>query len=348
MAISTTETRINSHSWVKKLIPVLVSFFILYYYFHDQNWTTLLIGVKKSQVIVSIVAVLAPQLLSWFFEVLITERHMVWFHGTFPLKNFLWVRGAIYLLVMINSSLGFGGVLIYLRRKARIAWSKLLGIMLFRYVLTLWGICVLMITITIVMYFYGGFEKVGINIWVLSLVLILLFVVMIETWFFWQGKKQFGLNRVVIRNPGSEFWMAFRTSTKKQWLLTWAMGIPPLILYLVGIYFQAIAFNIKIPFLQFMLFSPLVMVVSDMPIAFAGFGSTTLAFITFFGNYGSNEAITALTLFSPLVRAIVRTLIGLVSLQFTTQDINTLLQQPSQKLNSILSVQWRKISKIKE
>ncbi len=109
------------------------------------------------------------------------------------------------------------------------------------------------------------------------------------------------------------------------------MGIPPFILSLTGIYFVALAFEVNIPYLEFMAVYPLMMFIIDLPIAFAGFGTTTLAFIAFFGGYGSAEAIAALTLFLPFARATLRVLIGLVSLRPAIQDINTLLRRPLTK-----------------
>jgi len=273
---------------------------------------------------------------------------MVWFHGTFSFKDFVWVRGAMYLLVMINASFGFGGVFVYIWKKAKITWTRLLGIMLFRYLLTVWGLVIIMIPTIVGIYFYDGFEKVGIKVWLLELPMFFMFIWMIDTWFFWHNEHYFGLSGLFIKNPENEFWTAFRTATGKQWILTGVMAICPFVIYQIGIYFQLLIFGINIPFLKFMLYSPLAIVVSDMPISFAGFGTTTMSFIKFFGSYGTYEAISAFTLFFPLVRAIVRSIIGLISLQFAMQDINALVRQPPQKLSNFFSGLKQKNPKIEE
>jgi len=92
--------------------------------------------------------------------------------------------------------------------------------------------------------------------------------------------------------------------------------------------FLALAFEVKVPFLQFMVFSPLVMLITDLPIAFAGFGTATLAWVIFFRDYGSTEDLAALTLFLPFTRSVCRALIGLVSLRPAFQDISTLSLTP--------------------
>jgi hypothetical protein len=325
MARSITELSSHIPSWVKKVIPILVSVAILYYYFHDQDWRELLIAVTGAHFALAVLAIVIPQLIFWYFDVLIVERLIVWFHGPFCFKTFFWVRGSVYLLTMFHPILGSGGVLIYLWCKIRITWTKLWGIMLFRYGLTLWGMVLVLIPATIAMHQYGLSERIRLNMWIWWGLLLFGFVWLTEAWLCWHHKKCFGLSRIIARNPENEFWTAFHTATKKQWLLTWVMGIPPIILYLIGIYFLSLAFKVNAPFLEYIVVAPLMMAIADIPIAFAGFGTTTLAFFTFFANYGSPEAIAAFTLFLLIVRAVFRAVVGLTCLRPALQDIGTLL-----------------------
>jgi uncharacterized membrane protein YbhN (UPF0104 family) len=315
-------TELTSHipSWIKKVIPILVSVFILYYYFHDQDWHEIVLAVNGANLNLAVLAIIIPQLIFWYFDVLIVQRLIVWFHGPFDFKTFFLIRGAIYLLTMVHPILGGGGVILYLWRNIRITWTKLLGIMLFRYGLTLWGMVLLLIPATIAIHRYGLSERVGLNMWFWWGLLLFGFVWLIEAWLCWHHKKCFGLSKILAPNPKKEFWTAFHTATKKQWLLIWAMGIPPIILYLSGIYFLSRAFNVNAPFLEYMVVAPLTMAIVEMPIAFAGFGTTTLAFFTFFADYGSSEAIAALTLFLPFVRAVFRALVGLACLRPALQN----------------------------
>jgi len=333
MSLLNLKNDIQIPAWLKKFTLLLVSGIILYYYFRNYNWAKILRAIQSSHFTLAIISTVIPQLFFWYFEVLITERHIVWFHGPFSFKEFLWARGAIYLMVMINPSLGFGGVSLYLWRKAQIKWTKLWGIMLFRFLLSIWGICIALIPATLGIQLYWAKEYSIIYFYVWYAILFIMFFWMIETWVFWQRKKYSGLNKLIIRNPESDLWIAFRKSTRNQWILTWIMGITPFMLYLIGIYFLSLAFEVNIPFLKFMVLSPIAMVIADIPFSFAGFGTTTMAFITFFGNYGSPESIAALTLFFPFARTAVRALIGLISIRYASQDINSLLKKSTTKIN---------------
>jgi len=104
------------------------------------------------------------------------------------------------------------------------------------------------------------------------------------------------------------------------------MALPPFILALVGYYFLTLAFGVKVPFLEFMVVSPLVVAIMDLPIAFGGFGTATVAWLTFFGDYGSETDIRALTLFLPVARGITRAGIGMVSLRPALKEIYSLMR----------------------
>jgi len=290
---------------------------------------------SKADLTTALLGVFIPQLLYWFFEVLITERHVTWFHGPFDWRKYIWVRGALYILMLITNTLGSGGIFLYLQRKTRMTWSRLLGIMLFRYGLTLWGLGIFFIPATWALHYYGIAQKAKINLWAWWGLLIFGVLFLIIAWSFWFRKYDFGrLNRLIVRNRESEFWTAFRTATRKQWLLTWAMALPPLWVTFLGCYFLTHAFGVEVPFIEFMVVSPLALLVMDLPIAFSGFGTATLAWVIFFGDYGTAEEIAALTLFYPFVRAACRALFGIISLKPAIKDISMLSLSSSKKSKS--------------
>jgi hypothetical protein len=317
--------------WVKRVVPIIVSAAILYYYFHDKDWQVLWEATARATLWLAILAIVAPQLVHWYFHTLLVQQHFEWFHGPFPLWDYFWVRGAMYILMFVNPVLGGGGVLLYTQRKAKITWTKLWGIILFRIGLMLWGFSVFMIPITLAMHYYGYTEQAGINMYVWWGFLIFGVVYLINGWMTWHHGTHFGISKFVVRDRNSEFWTAFRMASKKQWYFTWALGIPPAIFSLVALYFLNIAFDINVPFVQFIVVAPLAMAIMDLPIAFGGFGTATLAWNTFFEGYGSPEDIAALTLFLPFARAVCRALIGAVSLRPAIKDITTLFQESEQE-----------------
>lgn len=323
---TTTEKRSRIPGWAKKIVPVLVSGIILFYCFRDQDWQKLMDAGSRANLWLAILAIVLPQLVFWFLNTLLIERNFIWFHGPFPFWPFFWVKGAIYILMFVNTMLGSSGMILYQQRKANITWRKYLGILLFRSAMSLWGMAVLMVPTTLALHYYGLAEKTKINMYVWWGLIIFGVLWMTEAWIGWHGKKHFGLSKIVVRDRTTEFWTAFNVSTRKHWLLTMAMTLLPLMFMLTGFYFLTLAFNVEVPFFLFMAVSPIAIMIMDLPIAFAGFGTATVAWTLFFGDYGAAEDIAALTLFIPFGRMACRSLIGLVSLRPALKEIAFLFQ----------------------
>lgn len=329
MAESTPKDKSPVLGWAKKIVPVVVSLLILYYYFRDQEWDKLIDACRGANLWLAVLAIVIPQVAYWFLDSLMTERTFKWFHGPFPLWTYFWVKGAIYILMFINTALGGGGMLLYQQRKAEITWRKFMGVLLFRLGVGAWGMGIIMVPFTLALYYYDLDEKIKINMYVWWGFLIFGIYWFIEGWLVWHHNMSFGISKLIVRDRDSEFWSCFRIAKKKHWLLLWAMILPPYFMMLVGFYFLTFAFGVEVPFLEFMVVSPIVLAIMDLPIAFAGFGTATVAWTLFFGAYGTVESIAALTLFLPFARAICRSLIGLVSLPMALKEINA-ITQPSQ------------------
>ena len=163
---SALEKRPRIPGWVRSVAPVLVSIGILYYYFHDENFQDIVDACKKANLWIAIPAMILPQLIEWITGTLLVERHFRWFHGPFSFRDYFWVRGAMYILMFVNPALGGGGLLLYQQRKAQITWRKIMGIVLFRIGLALFGMAVIMIPLTLLIYHYELDEKIQLNLYV--------------------------------------------------------------------------------------------------------------------------------------------------------------------------------------
>lgn len=314
--------------WIRTGIPVAVSGLILYYYMGKQDWQNVIDAARDTNYVIAFMAVLIPQIIFWWVDVLICYKLFTWFNKPFPWKDYLWAKGGLYLLVLVNTGIGGGGLIYYLYRKIGATWAKLLGIILFRCLLGVWAVGLLMIPGTLLMHYWGLVDKINVNVWVLWPVLITCAVWFLLAWYNWHYTNHFAK----FFNIETEFWTAFREGTQKQWVDMLVLNAGAMFIMLAGIWVIALAFGIKIPFMEFIVAAPFMWFISELPIAFAGFGTTTVAWVLFFGNYGSEAAITGFTLFLPSARLIVRALLGTVSLPFALKDISNLLQWRNKRL----------------
>jgi len=316
------QSRPRLPAWVKQYVPILISAAILFYYFHDQDWREFYDNARGARLWLAAAAAAIPQVTMWITTVLVTAWTMAWFHGPFPFWKYFWMRGAIFILQIVNNPLAAGGSLLYIQRKTGIAWWKLLGIGGFRAQLGIWAFALAMIPVTLSMHYYGLNENLKINIhlwwgWLIAQIPFLAF-----TWIFWHNKLDpTRLGAVIVRDRESDFWHAFNNATPKQWLIVSGMVLPQIALVLTSYYILALAFDVRIPFWEFLVVIPIVLFVSNLPIAFGGFGTTTYAWLTFFGEYDNGGAIEAMTLFIPTARLIIRALFGLVSLPPVIKEI---------------------------
>lgn len=315
--------------WVKKVIPALISAGILSYYLRGQDWGQLREACLRANLGLAVLAVVIPQLVQWFLGTLIVERQFKWFHGPFPFRGYFWVRGGAYILFFVNNALGGSGLLLYQKLKGRITWRKLMGLLLFRVGVGFgWGMMFVMIPATIALHHYGLAAKANLNLqlwWGILLLPGLLFL--ISTWLFWFYQfDPVGLGAFIVRDHNDEFWTAFRAARPRHWILTWIMSVPSVLVLVAGFYVLSLAFHMKIPAVEFMVVMPLALMVIDLPVAFAGFGTATMAWMLFFGDYASEQDIVALTLFFPFCRTVCRLLIGVFSLRPALKEINSLFR----------------------
>jgi hypothetical protein len=320
----------------RRVLPAVISVAILVYYFRNQEWEKLLQSTENANIWLAVLAILIPQLIFWYVEAMAVHKSFEWFHGPFPFWDYFWVKGTGYILLFINTALGASGILIYQKVKADISMERFLGILLFRSAMLMWGVCIASIPFTLALHYYGHAGLFGNWIYAWWALLIFGAYWFIEAWIVWHYKKSFGIAAIIANQRENDFWTAFHNSKPKHWIYMWAMMFPPFFITLIGYYFVTIAFNVDVPFFYFIVVIPMAIAIMDLPIAFAGFGTATIAWNAFFGDYGTAADIAALTLFIPICRTGVRILMGIISIKPAADEIGTLMdaRKQSEQINS--------------
>jgi len=325
-------------NWLKTVLAVLVSISILAFYFKDLEWDLFFQSIREANLWLAFFSVLLPQLVFWLFGVFQMERTFTWFHKPFPWKEFMWIRGALYLFMVINTAIGGVGNVLYLQQKTKISWVRFIAISFFRMSVQTAAIGMLLIPFTIVMHFMGIFDSTPLNPFIWWAVLIVGQLAFWDGWFFFLKQRAIGLSRYLFtqgsrsglliggyRNVDHEIWFAFRQATQRQWVLFMIWANIPVIALILGYWYFAKAFNIEIPFVLFVVTMLLVNFLQDLPIAFAGFGTTTMAWAMFYGDYASVEAIASLSVCLPLMRLFVRSGIGVICMKPAIEDVVSIL-----------------------
>lgn len=326
-------------NWLKTVSAIVISLAILAFYFKDLDWPRFFESIENANWWMAFLAVLFPQLVFWLFSVYQIERTFRWWHRSFDWKNYTWVRGALYLVMMVNTGVGGAGNVLYLQQKTQVSWIKFIAIAFFRTSVQSASIGLLLIPLTLLMHIFGVFEKTPLNPWMWWAVLIAGQMAFWDGWFYFQKNKAIGLSKYLftegehngqliggIRNREHEIWEIFRIATKAQWIYLMIWAQISIITMVLGYWFFAKAFSIEIPFVLFVVTILLVSFLQDLPIAFAGFGSTTMAWSIFYGEYVSPEAIASLTLCLPLLRLLCRGAIGVICIKPAISDVTAIIE----------------------
>lgn len=314
MASLRQNSRHEAWNYLRRILPLAVSAALIYYYFRNVDWHAIVAAGEHADIWLIIAGRALPVFAYWWLGAQLTQRMIGWFHKPVPLRDILWAKGALTLLLVINMVFSSGGFFIYLVRKAKIGPLKLFGIFLFQSSLLVFGCCVLFIPAALYISWHGLISSLPLSLPVLWLMLGLGLALFFFSWTYWRRGWRWGMLSMVMPRR-SELWHTFENADTLQWIKTFGYILFPNLMSFAGYYLCALAFDVHIPPEEFILIIPLVIVVSALPIAFGGFGTTTAAWIYFFPQYADKETYLAMTLIIPAMTLLSRALVGIISLK---------------------------------
>lgn len=316
---------------IKKVLAALsISFLILFYYFYDQDWSAIFVAAKHANLPLAITLFFLMVICQWLIEVYFRGMHFTWFYGRFPWRDYFWMRGALYLVLIINGSLSAAARVLYLVKKTGISWTLYFGLGIFRLILVAGVIAFIMLLATYPMLKEDLFKQSGIPLFYWFAFIAWNLFIMLDLYLAFVHKKYLGLSRLIRNNIDHEFFTAFRQAKFFQWLWTLVVGALPLLVLIVFYWLMAEAFTLHIPFWYFSTSIIFVILLSNLPFTFGGFGTTTMAWLLFYKDFSDESLLMSFTLFLPLARLLVYGVIGLFCLKPSLKDFFNLLAEAKQ------------------
>jgi uncharacterized membrane protein YbhN (UPF0104 family) len=241
----------------------------------------------------------------WFIgETFLYSRLFSFFHGRTRLLELLPTMGAMYFLQIINSLVASGALLLFLHTRKRAPWMAAGGTLLFQaYVDVMLLATLLIFSIAVLptsvlrpgLYYAIGVVVAG---------------CIIGSFFLIWGTRH---------SPGS--WL--RWIYERPLLETFRLALPShfirlaairfLICLVAGItlYGQFVSFHIKVPLIQALALSPLIVAIGNSPFSPGGIGTTQLVFIFGFSGFAAKGDLFALSLAVSAFNLLVRIPMGL-------------------------------------
>jgi hypothetical protein len=307
----------------KKIVPYVVTLLIF-----AMIFSRIPIGrvgaALKNVPIVEFVCVFLPfsavyWLIDSFCLTWVTRR----FNAPLRLRDIMPIRASMYLLAVINTNLGQGGVAWYLHRKASIPFLEVLSSILFIALLEVYQLF-LFSTAGIVFYHPGSAGQ--------SEIVRVLRVAYVVAWLLLVGIMV--LFAAARRREGMRDWIGasrfggvartFLAAQPRDYAIVIAIKAPSFLLSLLTQYLALSLYGITIPFAELMLFLPLVFLAAALPIAVAHLGVSQAAWLLFFSANAPSAKILAYSLAAHFTFMFCNALIGLCFIPRAIRELSGL------------------------
>lgn len=242
------------------------------------------------------------------------------FNAPVRYRDMFVVRTSMYLLSLINTNLGQGGVAYYLHRKVRIPFLEALSSILFIALLEIYQLF-LFSTLGVIFYAPASSaqtEIVGVLRIAYVIAWALLFAVM---GLFAAARRNEVIREWIVRSRVGALAGAFLEARPLDYAIVLGIKSPSFLGSVVAHYFALRLFGIAIPFVKLVLFLPLVFLAAALPIAVAHLGTSQAAWLLFFSGNAPQAEILAYSLAAHFTFMFCNAAIGLCFLPRASREL---------------------------
>jgi hypothetical protein len=242
------------------------------------------------------------------------------FNAPMRLRDILPIRASMYLLALINTNLGQGGVAYYLHRKAGISFLGALSSILFIALLEVYQLF-LFSTLGVIFYAPKGAAQTEIvNVLRVAYIVAWALLFAIVT-FFAIARRRKPIRRWVETGRAGAILATFIKARPIDYLAVLAIKAPSFLASVAAQYYALALYGIAVPFVKLMLFLPLVFLAAALPIAVAHLGTSQAAWLLFFSGNAPDVKILAYSLAAHFTFMLCNGLIGLVFLPRASREL---------------------------
>ncbi len=242
------------------------------------------------------------------------------FNAPLGLREILPIRASMYLLALINSNLGQGGVAWYLHRKAGVPFLEMLSSILFIALMEVYQLF-LFSTVGVIVYQPASPAQLEI-VHVLRIAYVIAWLVLAAViTFFAQARRSASVHMWLSGSRFGAIAGTFVAARPLDYLIVLAIKAPSFVLSLLTQYFALSLYGIVIPLTKLVLFLPLVFLAAALPIAVAHLGTSQAAWLLFFSGNAPEAKILAYSLAAHFTFMFCNGLIGLFFLPRASRDL---------------------------
>jgi hypothetical protein len=316
-----------SHRW-RRALPYIGTLLIFAFIFWLIPVADVAAALAQAPILKFFVVFLPFCAFYWIIDSLCLTWVVCRFNTPMRFRDIMPIRASMYLLSMINTNLGQGGVAWYLHRKTGVPFLQILSSIL---LIGLMEIYQLFLFSTLGVIFYHPNSPRQLEI------VHLLRIAYVIAWL--TLATIIGLFALARRNNLVREWIehsrlgavagAFLIARPQDYAVILAIKSPGFLASLLTQHFALALYGITIPFMKLVLFLPLVFLAAALPIAVAHLGTSQAAWILFFSGSASEAKILAYSLAAHFTFMFCNGLIGLFFLPRASRELTAVQQTQS-------------------
>ena len=307
----------------KKIVPYIVTLLIFALIFWRIPMSKVGAALKNVPIVKFLGMFLPFSVVYWVVDSVCLTWAVRRFNAPLRLSDIMPIRASMYLLALINTNLGQGGVAWYLHRKAGIPFLEVLSSILF---IALMEVYQLFLFSTVGLVFYqsgspaqneivGVMRVVYVVAWLLLVAVIVLFA---------RARHSDRMRAWISTSRFGSIARTFFAARPRDYATVIAIKAPSFLMSLLTQYIALSLYGIAVPFVKLMLFLPLVFLAAALPIGVAHLGTSQAAWLLFFSANAPSAKILAYSLAAHFTFMFCNALIGLCFLRRAIRELTGL------------------------
>lgn len=257
---------------LKNILPWLMAVGIFAYLFHIYHPKQIWAALSYVSLPVFIPFTIIYFLIVYFADIFVMSKVLKRFGHDVSVKELIPVRGATYLLMILNYAASQGAFAYYLKKTHRIPIFEALSIFFFIALVDLTWI----MTLALIGSFFQDVVLAGQHLGrIVQIFALCFYSALFLSHYFWNRSW-----RVILWLRSKKIFKTFAEASPKDYFRTAAMRTPIHCSIIVAFYVLMKTFHADIPFVQILGNMPLVFLVGILPITPGGLGTTNAAMVT--------------------------------------------------------------------
>jgi hypothetical protein len=298
----------HHHHGAKRVVPWIVTAVLFAVIFHRipiGKVVAALHGVRVAPYL----AIMLPYSVAYLLvDTFCVTRVLNWFNTRIAFRDVLPIRATTYLLTLVNSPLGQGGIALYLNRREGIPFLEVASSVLFMMFVELYQLVV--------------FSSIGaalsprpIDLPLTSVYLALYGYLVVHLLVFRLG------GRWIEKLPAAGMLRSFRLARPRHYLLLLLYKSPNFVMATVVYWFALQCFGMHLPYLQLVLYLPIIFLSAALPIGVAHLGAPQILWVYFFGDQAPEANLLAFSLAAHFTFMVTNAALGIPFLPRASREL---------------------------